>query len=209
MFSKAEELFSDVNTNVISEMLRSRDDLKLTYEREKNKLEEAIKLYHEAINHGHKSAHISLIECYKILHNFGQCAFYYDILINKLNYDNYVGEFVDEYERAMKFDSHTSKSYLLIEVLIKSKSERAHVMLVKYSHLITEEMLERLMEFVQTASVVEHNPNILNNLLLIFNSNNLLYQKYITKLLSAYSVYQNVKNIIHGEGRFVGGKSNH
>ena len=200
MFARAEEIFNDVNAQAIVEMHNNRGELKdhdleLIYKSERKKLEHAIRLYEKAKDLGHKFVYTSLIECYKVLYNFGYCALYYDHLINKLAFDNYVDELVREYERMMKFDSCESHTYSFIEVLIKSKSEKAHSMLVKYSGLINEEMIDRIFE----CGYESENMIILNNLLLIFNSNNLLYQKYISKLLSAYSVYQNIKYIIHGK----------
>lgn len=163
MFERAEEILEslDLNNLDIPEVNR------------------AIELYKLSIDAGYSSAHVSIIECYRLLLDFKSAAKHYDILINELMFENMIPEFQRYYDKLTPEES-SQYAGVFVTLLMKSKFVKAHTAIVANANRITEAHLDEVFADNQTETK-------LNNLLLLFNSNNLLYQKYISKLFKSWN----------------------
>ncbi len=175
MFERAEELFNNLTPNNLNN----------------HNLQNAISLYEKSAKAGHTPSYDSLIECYRLIDNFPKLVEQYDIIINKYEIGSMLRDFRQDYINSIRLhpDNFEEFTFLFVNTLMKSKLSEIQYLLENIANQLTDQILDKLIG--RDMSEIK-----LNNLLTIFKVNNLLYQKYMNKLLKAYSINNSIQSLL-------------
>jgi hypothetical protein len=143
----------------------------------------AVQLFKKAISLGNKNAIEGLLSCWEFLEDFKSITEYFH---EKFNLVEKLGSGIKEYTSLFnKFMVSSDDKEKIIEMFIKTiivlKHEEVKKLMFKYSKLFCEKIFDDLN--AQMINDQSSRDNILENILIVFNSNNLLYKGYMSKLL--------------------------
>jgi hypothetical protein len=132
----------------------------------------SIALFKESIKLGNVAAIDDLMDCYALLGDFDNITDYYKK--NLINLSQYVGLFNTILHKEQLI-------YKFIITLIVEDNIEVKKILFKYNGLFSEEIFDKLNLYMNEND--DQKSVILENMLIIFNSNNLLYIGYMSKNL--------------------------
>ncbi len=171
-------------------MVSAAEEILQTIKLSEDNVLKAIQLINRAIELGHCGCSDILIECYKIIGKYKELLCEYDKIINDSGIESYFNpckcDFIEIVRNINKNivsgdDQRLEdlKLQFISLLIIGSPSKHRHQIISEFKDIITGDILD---EIINTASdkVLK---NIIGNLLFIFNINEILYIKYMTKLL--------------------------
>lgn len=143
----------------------------------------AVQLFKKAVSLGNKNAIEGLLSCWEFLEDFKSITEHFH---EQFNLVEKLGSNIKEYSSLFnKFMVSSDDKEKIIEMFIKTiivlKHEEVKKLMFKYSKLFCEKIFDDLN--VQMINDQSSRDNILENILIVFNSNNLLYKGYMGKLL--------------------------
>jgi hypothetical protein len=151
---------------------------------------EVLELYKKTYSLGNKKSIEGILSCYEMLNDFDSITRHYAATdLDTKNIKEYVSYFNSMYHRG---DEKTQPDMIekFILTLIHIKNDEVKKNMFKYSNLFSEELLDSINSIIAKLARETNDASydkksiILENLLIVFNSNNLLYKGYINKLLS-------------------------